>query len=686
MSRKLEKRELYKRYSGICLSEEEYNLLENTGTIPKDLGRVFQGTYVRDSINKSFLQGAVINNICSTGAKLFLEDWEKLKMFGMGHTAAFVFQDYFVIVAEPELNLQDSFDPLPDVLPIAIPLCRIKDVSSEKYVSWYKMKITFDDRSQYTAITGNYSSYNHTYIFAVNFSFNANERLISGISREIRNADNNQRQIEAALMRFVREAKSDWGDRRLAIENLFEDAQSIYKLEKYVYSGDNAFVDAFVQNIDNICDDASAKIVDLLNQIKEEKEIKERQITELQKNNRELEAKAQEKKKELSSAGFFKRGGIKREIASIEDQISTNNNKESELRKGRTNYKAAYDAILNAATGRSDSSIRVTDDEFELAKQVYALCEQRKVTQLETEDEKSIFSMICNQVGVPERLQNKDFFNLGAPVKKKKIKQKNGLSDKLKKKRIQKQVEYGEEKDKTKIVGIEKYIAKAIEEQRKAEGNAAAQDLIAKMSTPLKPVTHDSAIVGGLVSGVAGSVVGVAAAAKTEASNAAARASYAEAEARSYQIKATAYAKQNQYLRDAKTYENEVQQIQSKLCDTNNTKKYFDYLNCSIGNYSVEDDGSMSIFVNTSFSKEPKIGEMAVAIDGSLHILVLKEGRIVGDGYLCAEGFNNTYLKSVGFKDNKQYSVIGLPMQGEFDAKEKYDFKVEPINIWVIEI
>ena len=192
--------------------------------------------------------------------------------------------------------------------------------------------------------------------------------------------------------------------------------------------------------------------------------------------------------------------------------------------------------------------------------------------------------------------------------------------------------------------------------------------------------------VGGLVSGIAGSVAGVAAAAKTEASNAAARASYAEAEARSYQIKGTAYAKQKQYLKEAKTYENQVQQIQSKLCDANNPKKYFDYLNCSIDYYCIEDDGSMSIFVITSFSKEPKIGEMAVAIDGSLHILVLKEERIVGDGYLCAEGFNDTDLTRVGFKNNKQYSVIGLPLQDGFDIKEEYDFKVEPINLWAIEI
>lgn len=52
MSEKLEKRELYKRYSGVCLSEEEYTLLENTGTIPKNLGQVFQGTYISNSINK----------------------------------------------------------------------------------------------------------------------------------------------------------------------------------------------------------------------------------------------------------------------------------------------------------------------------------------------------------------------------------------------------------------------------------------------------------------------------------------------------------------------------------------------------------------------------------------------------------------------------------------------------------
>lgn len=109
-------------------------------------------------------------------------------------------------------------------------------------------------------------------------------------------------------------------------------------------------------------------------------------------------------------------------------------------------------------------------------------------------------------------------------------------------------------------------------------------------------------------------------------------------------------------------------------------------MDCRISKYSVKNDGSMLISVITKFLKNPQIGEMTVAIDGSLHILVLKEGKTIGDGFLCAEGFNSTYLTSVGFKNNKHYSVIGLPMQNKFDSKEKYDFKVEPINIWAIEI
>ena len=390
----MEKRKLYKKYSGVCLSEGEYKNLENTGCIPNNLGNVFHGIWISESINKGYLKGTVIDDICSTDAKMFLEDWDAGNdRFGSDHTAAFVFQELFVIVAEPKLNLQNSFDPLPDVLPIAIPLRRIKDVSSEKYVGWYKMNIKFDDGSSYTAITGRFDSYDNAYIYAY-----------------------------------------------------------------------------------------------------------------------------------------------------------------------------------------------------------------------------------------------------------------------------------------------------AIGRQRNAEFSVKAYDYIANASTPLKPVTHDSAIIGGLVSSLSGPVVGVVAAAKTEASNAAAKASYEEAKANSHQIKATAYDNQNKSLADAKYYGNIVQKIKNKLCDTNNTEKYYEYLNCTVSKYSIEDDGSMSIIVETSFSKEPKIGEMAISIDGSLHILIQKEGKVVGDGYLCADGFNNTDLSNVGFKNDKQYYVIGLPMQTEFDVKEKYDIEIEPINIWAIEI
>lgn len=683
----MEKRKLYKKYSGVCLSEGEYKNLENTGCIRNNLGNVFHGIWISKSIDKGYLKGAVIDDICSTDAKMFLEDWYAGNDWsGSDHTAAFVFQELFVIVAEPKLNLQHSFDPLPDVLPIAIPLRRIKDVSSEKYVGWYKMNIKFDDGSSYTAITGRFDSYDNAYIYASNFSFNANERLLGGISRDIRNADNNQKQIESSLCNFVKSAKKDFDERSRAIVNLFNDKTIIYELEQYIYGNEGSFVNAFVKNKDKLREGASEELVRVLENTKKDKEENDKQLEALRVKKRELGSKLVENHDARSNAGFFKKRKLEKEGMAIYKEIREIENKEKGLNKTGVDYSYAYRIIIDAATRRSESTLRVSDEEFELAKQVYTLCSQRKVVQLNTEDDYTIFSLICNQLGVPERLRNKEFFNLGAPVEKESVKKKSGLSDELKKKRVLKQVEYGEEKDRSKIVGIEKYIAYAIGRQRNAEFSVKAYDYIANASTPLKPVTHDSAIIGGLVSSLSGPVVGVVAAAKTEASNAAAKASYEEAKANSHQIKATAYDNQNKSLADAKYYGNIVQKIKNKLCDTNNTEKYYEYLNCTVSKYSIEDDGSMSIIIETSFSKEPKIGEMAISIDGSLHILIQKEGELVGDGYLCADGFNNIDLSNVGFKNDRQYSVIGLPMQTEFDAKEKYDIEIEPINIWAIEV
>ena len=37
-----DKRDLYRRYAGVCLFEDEYRILEDTGTIPKYLNQVFK--------------------------------------------------------------------------------------------------------------------------------------------------------------------------------------------------------------------------------------------------------------------------------------------------------------------------------------------------------------------------------------------------------------------------------------------------------------------------------------------------------------------------------------------------------------------------------------------------------------------------------------------------------------------
>lgn len=162
---------------------------------------------------------------------MFFEDWNHQDDFGNDHTAAFVFQNFFVIVAEPKLNLQQSFDAFPDVLPIAIPLSSIRDITLECYLNlWYKLHITFGNQSTYTAITGSYDYPSPDNILAENFSFNVNEKLIRGVIRTKTFSEQNQKMIESLLMQLVNGAKNEWDSRRLAIDNIFEDSSIKYIL------------------------------------------------------------------------------------------------------------------------------------------------------------------------------------------------------------------------------------------------------------------------------------------------------------------------------------------------------------------------------------------------------------------------------------------------------------------------
>ena len=129
------KRELYKKYSGVCLSHEEYMILERTRTIPSNLGSVYNGTLDLTKKSINFLQGNVISHICASGVKMFLEDWANNAYTGREpRTGLFVFQDYMVILEEPKVYeiASPRPTPIPDVLPVVIPVNRIKKVIREQ--------------------------------------------------------------------------------------------------------------------------------------------------------------------------------------------------------------------------------------------------------------------------------------------------------------------------------------------------------------------------------------------------------------------------------------------------------------------------------------------------------------------------------------------------------------------------
>lgn len=123
MDKKWKKRELYERYAGVCLSEQEYNLLKEYHII-RDLAALYYGatgSQRKDDITRYDYQGSIIDKIWSCGVKLFLESWVGVNKFDNDHTAAFFFDNFVVIIAEPRPNSNFGFDRAPDVIPVVIP-------------------------------------------------------------------------------------------------------------------------------------------------------------------------------------------------------------------------------------------------------------------------------------------------------------------------------------------------------------------------------------------------------------------------------------------------------------------------------------------------------------------------------------------------------------------------------------
>jgi hypothetical protein len=321
------------------------------------------------------------------------------------------------------------------------------------------------------------------------------------------------------------------------------------------------------------------------------------------------------------------------------------------------------------------------------------MCKERNVTKLKTEDEKKIFALICDNKNIPKAYQEIKLFNYGKQEVLEEERKKN--YEKYRQSRTINTVKFNEEKERAEIVGKNKYIQKAIKEQEIANQTAIyiekfsnQLEKVAYLQSRTEAVKSDAAILGGLANGIAGPAMGLATYANVEQENARAEERAAEARRQGrdkldYVYKAKAVG--SRYADESDEIGIQIDEINSKLCDTRDSSKYFSYLKCYVESYKVEFDGTMSVNIKVEFAEKPEINGIPIVIDGSLRVDIKDKEDKVGEAYLCAPGFDKTDLSMVGFNVQNKYSVIAIPSNSDFDVNKKYTFDIKPIHVWMIE-
>jgi hypothetical protein len=269
MWKEWEKRELYKDYAGICLSEDEYNNLVDNGIIPKSFNLYYVGCYKSkyapdyDYDHRIVYFGSITNEICESGTKLFLENWRDENE--NDHTAAFFFDDFLVIIAEPRLNSKYTFDKAPDVLPVAIPICNIKSYQIDESYSWNMLTLKFTNGATYYA----YLQWNYQYkeIRPVNFSLGINSRLLGDFSYHFEDKSSNFEKITFCLDLLKYKCCRDYSERIAAISSLFTDQNLIAQLQKIVYLDKKGFLEGILCYKGSVSDTDFPEVIEKLDEI-----------------------------------------------------------------------------------------------------------------------------------------------------------------------------------------------------------------------------------------------------------------------------------------------------------------------------------------------------------------------------------------------------------------------------------
>lgn len=249
------------------------------------------------------------------------------------------------------------------------------------------------------------------------------------------------------------------------------------------------------------------------------------------------------------------------------------------------------------------------------------------------------------------------------------------------------------EERKSKLIGKDKYLYKLMEECKSYETRIKImQDSgkIAESMITTKAQTSDWAIAGGMASGLAGSAAGVATALEIQRKNEQAELTAARIREQGKELLALSKSSAvktaiQDMIRNLDCLEKEIKDVTNKLLDDYDIEELFKKLRVSVSKNSVLCDKFMEIVIEHDVESGIKIAGADAVLDGSVLIEVYENEKVIGKGYYCATGFGEIDFSKVGFSATHEGKAICKAKRGAFDSSKKYEFKITPIALWMIE-
>lgn len=255
------------------------------------------------------------------------------------------------------------------------------------------------------------------------------------------------------------------------------------------------------------------------------------------------------------------------------------------------------------------------------------------------------------------------------------------------KKKPEEIIQFEEEKRKSEIRGVDKYIEKLRNQNYVDELMIKVTQGSATLNQHLYSKKNDPAIAGGIATGIAGPIAGVATAVSTSIKN-------EQIDRINKEVSAHNEALNLDATRESNSYRNCIEQRNRKIEEMKNTIKIenicelekFEKVEFEFLSYHITPLGNMKIKIISNVKEKFKILDSEAILDGSAKIGIYEGDKYVGEGYYCATGWEGEDFENIGFASRKLIEIVGCPINNElFKEGTEYRFKAEPIHMWLVE-